>query len=60
MFVVRAKVGPFRVGVEPMAGADGTVAVRTVMHDEGADNRMTTVGSLPQGVAIPACASPIR
>jgi hypothetical protein len=45
MFVARGKVGPFRVGVEPMAGADGTVAVRTVMHDEGADDRMTTVGS---------------
>jgi hypothetical protein len=45
MFVARGKVGPFRVGIEPMAGADGTVAVRTVMHDEGADDRMTTVGS---------------
>jgi hypothetical protein len=45
MFVARGKVGPFRVEVEPMAGADGTVAVRTVIHDEGADDRVTTVGS---------------
>jgi hypothetical protein len=45
MFVARGKVGPFRVEVEPMAGADGTVAVRTAMYDEGADDRMTTVGS---------------
>jgi hypothetical protein len=45
MFVARGKVGPFRVEVEPMTGADGTVAVRTVMHDEGADDRVTTVGS---------------
>jgi hypothetical protein len=45
MFVARGKVGPFRVEVEPMAGADGMVAVRTVMHDEGADDRVTTVGS---------------
>jgi hypothetical protein len=28
-----------------MAGAGGTVAVRTVMHYEGADDRVTTVGS---------------
>jgi hypothetical protein len=45
MFVARGKVGPFRVEAEPMAGADGTVAVRTVTHDEGADGRVTTVGS---------------
>jgi hypothetical protein len=45
MFVARGKVGPFRVEVEPMTGADGTVAVRTLMHDEGADDRVTTVGS---------------
>jgi hypothetical protein len=45
MFAARGKVGPFRVEAEPMAGADGTVAVRTVMHDEGADDRVTTVGS---------------
>lgn len=45
MFVARGKVGPFRVDSEPFAGADGTVAVRVVMHDEGADDRVTTVGS---------------
>jgi hypothetical protein len=45
MFVARGKVGPFHVDSEPFAGADGTVAVRVVMHDEGADDRVTTVGS---------------
>ena len=45
MFVARGKAGPFRVEAEPLAGADGTVAVRTVMYDEGADDRVTTVGS---------------
>jgi len=45
MFVARGKVGPFRVDGEPMAGADGMVAVRTVMHDEGADDRVITAGS---------------
>jgi hypothetical protein len=45
MFVARGKGGPFRVETEPLAGADGTVAVRTVMYDEGADDRVTTVGS---------------
>jgi hypothetical protein len=28
-----------------MLGADAGVAVRTVMYDEGADGRITTVGS---------------
>jgi hypothetical protein len=45
MFLARGKVGPFRVETEPMLGADGTLAVRTVMHDEGVDDRITTVGS---------------
>jgi hypothetical protein len=45
MFTARGKVGPFRVEAEPMAGAEGTLAVRTVMHDEGVDDRVTTVGS---------------
>ena len=45
MFLARGKFGPFRTEVEPMVGPDGTVAVRTVMHDEGADDRLTTVGS---------------
>lgn len=45
MFLARGKAGPFRLETEPMAGADGTVAVRVAMHDEGNDDRMTTVGS---------------
>jgi hypothetical protein len=45
MFLARGKVGPFRVETEPTAGADGTVAVRVVMHDEGNDDRRTTAGS---------------
>ena len=38
MFMARGKAGPFRVETEPMLGADGAIAVRTVMHDEGADH----------------------
>ncbi|MEZ0340855.1 hypothetical protein ACAG25_12820 [Mycobacterium sp. pV006] len=45
MFVARGKTGPFRLEAEPLPGADGRVAVRVVMYDEGADDRMTTVGS---------------
>jgi hypothetical protein len=45
MFVARGKTGPFRIEAEPLAGAHGTVAVRTVMRDEGAEDRVITVGS---------------
>jgi hypothetical protein len=45
MFVARGKAGPFRVETEPMPGADGVVAVRAVMRDEGVDDRITTVAS---------------
>jgi acyl-coenzyme A thioesterase PaaI-like protein len=45
MFVARGKAGPFRIDAEPMTGADGTIAVRVIMRDEGDDDRMTTVGS---------------
>jgi len=45
MFLARGKAGPFRVETEPMLGADGMVAVRTVMYDEGFQGRITTVGS---------------
>jgi hypothetical protein len=45
MFLARGKVGPFRVETEPLAGAEGVIAVRTVLHDEGVDDRVTTVGS---------------
>lgn len=45
MFVARGKVGPFRVEAEPVLGADDTVAVRTVVHDEGVGDRVITVGA---------------
>lgn len=45
MFVARGKAGPFRVDTEAVPGADGIVAVRVTIHDEGADDRLTTVGS---------------
>ncbi len=45
MFLARGKAGPFRVETEPMLGADGVVAVRTEMRDEGVGDRITTVGS---------------
>ncbi len=45
MFVARGKTGPFRIEAEPLAGAEGTIAVRTVMRDQGADDRVITVGS---------------
>jgi hypothetical protein len=45
MFLARGKAGPFRVETEPMLGADGMFAVRTVTRDEGTDDRIITVGS---------------
>jgi hypothetical protein len=45
MFLARGKSGPFRVEAESMSGADGVIAVRTLLYDEGADDRLTTVGS---------------
>ncbi|MDY6999883.1 MAG: hypothetical protein SW019_25105 [Actinomycetota bacterium] len=45
MFMARGKRGPFRVESEPMTGAAGAVAVRTMMYDEGAGDRVTTVAS---------------
>src|ERR1700739_3672855 len=45
MFIARGKVGPFRIEGAPLAGADGVVAVSVMMHDEGVDDRLTTVGS---------------
>jgi hypothetical protein len=45
MFLARGKAGPFRVETEPIPGADGTVAVRTLLSDEGNDDRLATVGS---------------
>ncbi|HEY7051707.1 MAG TPA: hypothetical protein VH496_06170 [Mycobacterium sp.] len=45
MFVARAKSGPFRIDGEAFTGGHGMVAIRAVMRDEGADERMTTVAS---------------
>lgn len=45
MFLARGKVGPFRVETEPMTGADGTVAVRVLMRDEGNGDRLVTTAS---------------
>ncbi|MCV7278988.1 hypothetical protein H7J88_04935 [Mycolicibacterium flavescens] len=45
MFMARGKAGPFRVDTEPVTGADGTVAVRVMMRDEGVDDRVITAAS---------------
>jgi acyl-coenzyme A thioesterase PaaI-like protein len=45
MFLARGKVGPFRVEAEAMAGGDGIVAARVVLHDEGAADKAVTAGS---------------
>lgn len=45
MFLARGKFGPFRVQTEPYTGADGTVAVRVVLHDEGNGDKAITSGS---------------
>lgn len=45
MFLARGKVGPFRVEGEPVAGADGAVAVRVLLFDEGNEDRLITAGS---------------
>lgn len=45
MFMARGKVGPFRAEAEAMAGADGVVAVRVLLYDEGNGDRLTTTGS---------------
>jgi acyl-coenzyme A thioesterase PaaI-like protein len=45
MFLARGKVGPFRVESEAMAGVDGVVAARVVLHDEGAADKAVTAGS---------------
>lgn len=44
MFLSRGKVGPFRVECDPMPGADGRVAARVVLHDEGAAGKPITAG----------------
>jgi acyl-coenzyme A thioesterase PaaI-like protein len=45
MFLARGKAGPFRVDCEAVAGTDGMVAVRTLLHDEGAGDKAITAGS---------------
>ena len=45
MFMARGKVGPFRTKGEAFRGADGTVAARLTLIDEGADDRTITAGS---------------
>ncbi|MGV0744710.1 hypothetical protein [Mycolicibacterium sp. XJ870] len=45
MFLARGKTGPFRVDVQPLAGTDGTVAVRATLHDEGADGKAVTAAT---------------
>ncbi len=45
MFLARAKVGPFRFVAEPLAGADGTVAARTQVYDDGAGGKLVTVST---------------
>ena len=45
MFLARGKVGPFRVEAQPLVGTDGTVAVRTLLHDEGNGDKAITAAS---------------
>ena len=45
MFLARGKVGPFRVEARPVVGADGTVAARAVLHDEGNGDKAITAAS---------------
>ncbi|MFV8174818.1 hypothetical protein [Mycolicibacterium peregrinum] len=45
MFLARGKVGPFRVDTQVLSGAEGTVAVRATLHDEGADGKAVTAAS---------------
>lgn len=45
MFLARGKVGPFRVDTKSITGADGIVAVRATLHDEGAGGKAVTAAS---------------
>jgi hypothetical protein len=45
MFLARGKIGPFRVEAQPIVGADGTVAARAVLYDEGSDDKAITAAS---------------
>jgi hypothetical protein len=45
MFLARGKVGPFRAEGQTVTGSNGLVAVRILLHDEGAGDRAVTAGS---------------
>lgn len=45
MFLARAKHGPFRFVAEPLAGAGDTVAARTLVYDDGANEKLVTVAT---------------
>lgn len=45
MFLARGKAGPFRVATQVLSGAEGTIAVRATLHDEGADGKAVTAAS---------------
>lgn len=45
MFLSRGKVGPFRAQCDAMPGADGRVAARVMLHDEGAADKPITSAS---------------
>jgi hypothetical protein len=45
MFLARGKAGPFRADAEPILGADGVVAVRVLLYDEGNGGKPVTVAS---------------
>jgi hypothetical protein len=45
MFLARGKSGPFRAETETLDGADGTVAVRVLLHDEGNGDKVITSAS---------------
>lgn len=45
MFLARGKAGPFRVDTQVLSGAEGTIAVRATLHDEGADGKAVTAAS---------------
>lgn len=45
MFLSRGKSGPFRAETETLPGAEGTVAVRVLLHDEGNGDKVITSAS---------------
>jgi acyl-coenzyme A thioesterase PaaI-like protein len=45
MFVARGKNGPFRFEAEVVDGAGDTVAARTLVYDEGANDKLITAAS---------------